>query len=857
MSNRHPLSFSSSRRTPRCHFVPTRFLRLALSVSLLSLLPASFSAAQQAPTTPATSTPAIRIDDPTLIQPRTYVIQEVVFEGLLTARESYLLSTSGLLVGTVVTIPGQSIANAIRQLYRTGLFSDVKIDYEMVTGGVKILVTVLEQPRLEEYTLEGVKKSQARDLRDRLTLLSGFAVTRSVKAQAVNTIKRYFREEGYWNTSVEIEEELSDDFRNRVSLTFRIDPGQMVKVREIRFEGNETIADAKLRKEFKTIKPDRWWNFFKRHVYVKDLVEEGTENVLTYYRSQGHRDVRVLADSVYLAPWKKEQGVTLAFTLQEGPQYKLRNISFDGNTVYTDERLTEALGFQRGEIFDESKYQENLSFKQDNSDITSLYQNVGYLFFDIRPTVEVAGEDSIDLSFEIIENDIATIREVSFRGNEKTHDEVIRRALRTVPGQTYSRAAIIRTIRELGTLGYFSPEGINPIPYPNVENKTVDIEFELKEAESTDNFEFSGGFGGRQIGVILSARVNFNNFSLARAFEPGGWSPIPSGDGQRFSIGVQVTGRGYQSYSFSFSEPWLRGRPTSLSVSASYDLLDYSTRYFGFSTRNYELFSSSVSIGKKLDWPDDYFIQRTSLSYQLYNVSGFEGVFSQGIANILSLRQSYERNSLDNFISPSAGSKFDLSGELAPPLPGFNQFYKIKSSYQSHVNLVEKLVLSGSAEYGFIGYFGAGEKSNFQRFFLGGTQIQQRQNFINDNVDMRGFPGGLSGVISPLDENQNQIGGRIYSKYSFEMRYPAVANEQLQLIPYLFADAGNAYLDFDSFNPFNLKRATGLGVRIFLPILGLVDLSYGYRLDGTLPSTDGNGLEAKKWEFLFNIGAPF
>jgi outer membrane protein insertion porin family len=409
----------------------------------------------------------------------------------------------------------------------------------------------------------------------------------------------------------------------------------------------------------------------------------------------------------------------------------------------------------------------------------------------------------------------------------------------------------------LSTLGYFNPEGIEPDLDPDPEARTVDIIYRLDESQSTDNFEFSGGFGGRQIGVILAARVNFNNFSIQRAFQRSGWNPIPSGDGQRLSLGVQVTGRGFQSYSFSFQEPWLRGRPTSLGLSMSYDIMNFRQQQTGQARQRNELFSSTVSVGRQLRWPDDYFSQRTSLSYQLYNIAGFEGIFQDGSTNILSIKHRIERNSLDNFISPTRGSKLEISGEVAPPLPNFGQFYKLRSAYQSHVSLVGRLTLSGSVDYGYMGHFGSGDASNFQRFFLGGTEIQQRQSFINDNVDMRGYPGGTTGVISPLDDNRNLIGGRILSKYTLELRYPAITSEQIQLIPYAFIDAGNTYADVRTFDPFNLKRAAGFGARLFLPILGLVDLSYGYRMDGTPSSLRGPGLSAGEWEFLFNIGAPF
>lgn len=824
-----------------------------------------FTGILTAQTVTAQDSSGIRIQDPTSLTPLEFEIREIVVTGLVTGRESFVISSSGLRVGDRISIPGEVISNAIRQLFRSGIFSDVEIGYERVSGGVRIEIIVEEEPRLQRYEIEGVKRSQRRDLRERLNLLSGFAVTRSIRTQALNTINRYYREKGYWGTEVEITEEITDAERNRISLTFEIDPGERIKVREINFEGNEEFSDKKLRKAFSTIKQDRWYRIFKKHVFTRDEYDEGIQNVLQFYRDRGYRDVRVLEDSVYVDNWRRNKdGVIFDIEIEEGPQYFIRNIEWEGNTVYTDEQLTLAFGFQSGDVFNETKFQQNLEFKQDETDITSLYNNIGYLFFQVYEDVRIVDEDSVDLHFEIIEDEIATIREVAFTGNSKTHDDVVRRTIRTVPGQTYSRSSIIRSIRELGQLGYFNPEGIQPDLIPDQQDRTVDIIYSLDETQGTDNFEFSGGFGGRQIGVILAARVNFNNFSVQRMFEPGGWNPIPSGDGQRLSLGVQVTGRGYQSYNFSFTEPWLKGRPTSLGVSLSYDFLNFSRTSFGFSgglsdgqDRRNELFSASVSLGKRLTWPDDFFSQRTILTYNRFNVLGFSGIFEDGRADLMSLRHVIERNSTDNPISPRRGSKLNLSGELALPVPGFAQFYKLKTQYLHHHNIIGKLVLSTGAEYGYMGYFSDNNRSNFQRFFLGGTAIQQRQNFLNDNIDLRGFPGGFNGVISPVDQNQNLIGGRVYNKYSFELRYPAVSSEQIQLIPYAFVDAGNTFSQLDRFDPFSVKRAAGFGARIFLPILGLVDLSYGYRMDGTPASNEGPGLAPGEWEFLFNIGAPF
>lgn len=813
-------------------------------------------------------TTGIELEDPTNVFPRQFEIQNISVTGLITSRESYLISSSGLEVGNTIQIPGEDIPNAIKQIFRTGLFSDVQIYHERVSGGIDVEIAVQEQPRLQSYNIVGTSRSERRDLREKLNLLSGFAVTSSVRNQAVSTIERYFREEGYWGTEIEVIEEITDEERNRVELTFNITPGERTKVREITFSGNENFSDRKLRSAFSEIKRDRWWRIFNRHVYTEEEFEEGKRNVRQFYRDNGFRDVRFVRDSVYVDTWRHgKDGVYFEFEVEEGPQYKVRNITWEGNTVYTDDELTQTLGFYEGDVFDESRFDRNLNFRQDDGDVSSLYQNRGYLFFNVFPEIRVVGEDSLDIHLEIIEDEIATIRDVSFSGNTTTHDDVVRRNIRTVPGNNYSRSAIVRTVRELGQLGYFTPEGIEPDIIPDQEERTVDINYILDESQGSDNFEFSGGFGGRQIGVILAARVNFNNFSVQRMFESGGWDPIPSGDGQRLSLGMQVTGTGYRSYNFSFQEPWLRGRPTSLGVSLSYDFLNFDQnrrqQFGGFAGtggtgRSNELLSASVSLGRQLSWPDDYFSQRTILKYNRFNVAGFAQFFDDGEADILSLEQVIERNSVDNPISPNTGSRFRASAEAAIPLPDFAQFYKLKTSYQHHATIIGRLVLTSTAEFGYMGYFGDSNRSNFQRFYLGGTELQQRQSFVNDNIDMRGFPGGFGGVISPVDERRNQIGGRAYNKYSFELRYPAVSSEQIQLIPYSFIDAGNAFQGMSDFDPFSVKRAAGFGARIFLPILGLIDLSYGYRLDGTIPSAESpSGLRAGEWEFLFNIGAPF
>ncbi len=806
--------------------------------------------------------PAVETDNngfkptnPLEAQPRLYEVLDVTATGSQFYSETFIIATSNLDVGSNIRIPGEAIPEAIRRLYNTGLFSDVKIyKQEVELDAVILEIEVTEQPRLEEYSFEGARRSHRRDLRDMLPLTTGFAVTDASKEQSVNTIKRYYREEGYRNTQVDVVITETDTLRNRVSLLFDIDRGERIQIRTIEFEGNESFSDRRLRGNLGDVSRDRWYKIFTKQTFSQEEFEEGKEELLDYYRQNGFMDARILDDSVYVYTRRRDkEAIGVHVNIEEGPQYRLRNIEWEGNTVYEDEELTQALDMQTGDVFNEQMFEENLRMNRDNTDVTSMYNDVGYLFFNVQPEFNNVEGDSVDISLFIVEDEIASIRRVEFSGNTKTHDNVVRRNLRNLPGSRYSRSAIMRSIRELSQLGYFNPETIQPDLDVDYEQKEVDIFYLLDESQSTDNFEFSGGYGGRQFGLILSARVNFNNFSIGNVFNSEAWRPLPSGDGQQLTLGVQVTGGGYQNFSFGFQEPWFLGRPNSFGINMSYSLFSGSGRtgMFSQSGARQEMFSGSVSYGRRLSWPDDYFRHITRLRYQYFDVAGYVDMLG-GQASILSIQQEIQRNSVDNPLSPRSGSNLSISFEAAPPIPGFSQYFKTGMSYQYHIPIIGDLVSSYTAEHGYMSWFGDSNRSQFQRFYLGGTALQQQQVFTRDNIDMKGYPGGFEGSISPYQDGQ-EVGGTVYNKYSAELRYSLVTTDQIQLIPYSFIEAGNAYLGYKDYDPFDVKRAAGFGARIFMPILGLVDLSYGYRFDGL----QAPGVEAGEWQFLFNIGAPF
>src|SRR5699024_11163248 len=439
------------------------------------------------------------------VTPQQFEVLGVEVEGLTTSRKEFVIGTSGLQKGSKITIPGQDIAQAIQSLYQTGLFSNIEIiEAGQESDGIYLKIIVQEQARVEEYKIRGVKGSERKDLKEKISLVRGYAVTDASLAQAVNTIKRYYREEGHWNVSVEVEKTEPDEVRNRVRVIFHIDAGDRLEIKEITFDGNKEFSDRKLRGSLGTIKEDKWWSFFSKKLFKESEFEEAKENLGMFYREHGFLDFRVTSDSVYTFPYTQRRlyvlttparAIKVTISVHEGPQYKGRNINWDGNTVYTDKQLTQTLGFEKGEVFNQTKFEKRLRINQTGPDVTSLYQDIGYLFFRVEPDIEVVGQDSVDLNMHIVENEIAYVKKVSFEGNTKTHDDVVRRSLKTVPGQKYSRRAIIRTIRELGQLGYFRQQAIEPNLDPDPENQTVNINYTLDESQSTDNFEFSGGFG--------------------------------------------------------------------------------------------------------------------------------------------------------------------------------------------------------------------------------------------------------------------------------------------------------------------------------------------------------------------------
>ncbi len=786
-------------------------------------------------------------------QATRYEVLSVDVEGAADeASEQFVLQASGLRAGQRVALPyDEAFGEAIRKLYRVGLFSDVEVVADRIVGdGVFLLIRVQEEPRLGNYAIEGVKGGERDDLMDQLPLLRGRAVRVSDIGRSEQIIRRYFAEKGFRRAEVNVQRTVGDD--GRVSLVFDVDKGERLEVIDVRFSGNEVFSERTLRKRLKNTPENRWWRFWSRETFDEEAFDEDLQNLVAFYNDRGYYGARVLRDTFYVAQLPDgSEGVVVEVEVEEGPQYHIRAIEFEGNTLYSDEQLRQALGFQRGDVYDRSRLERNLYYTQEHTDIASLYTDRGYLRFNLRETIVEAPGDSLDLFFEIDEGEVYEFGDVAIRGNTRTKDHVIRRELRTIPGQTYSRQALERSVRELIQLNYFDQASLAGGPAVKVddEGRSVDLTYNLVEAGS-DQLELSGGWGG-STGLLLQARLTFNNFSIQNLFNGSAWRPLPSGDGQQLSLGVVTSGTRYQNYSISFTEPWFRGRRTPVGGALGY------TYYRSTAEEGGSVASGTARLfyRQSLRWPDDFFQTGTDVGYRLYDIttgSSFSSLgLPEGRSQELTLRQSLTRNSLDNPIFPTAGSNLGFAVTVAPPLPDFIQYHKWDLNTAWYTPLAGRLSMSVKTQFGYIGSL-TGDDVQFQRFLVGGSPLDtqgQFRGFGKDLVYLRGYP---LEAISPRQAGES-VGGRILNKYSAELQLVAVQSPQLSFAPYLFADAANTYDGFADYDPGRLYRSAGFGARVFLPILGLLDLNYGYQIDPFIPRS-GSETGLPQWRFQFSLG---
>ena len=784
--------------------------------------------------------------------PKEYEIGGITVTGVQFLDNNMLILISGLSVGQKIMIPGDQIPSAIDNLWEQGLFENIKISATKISGKTIFLdIFLKERPHLSKFTIKGIRKGEADKVREEIKIVTGDVITENMINKSKNKIKEYFGKKGFLNCDVTITETRDTSLSNSLILNIYVNKNKRVKIKDINIHGNEQLTANKVRKTLKETKRKRIWHIFKSSKFIEEDYKSDLEKVLVKYNELGYRDAKIIRDSVTKI---NNRIINLDIWLYEGKKFFFRNITFAGNTKYSSKQLSDILKIKKGDTYNQNLLNQNLSFNPNGYDISSLYMDDGYLFFQAIPIEVQVDNDSIDIEVRIREGKQARINKVSVKGNTKTNDHVVIREIKTIPGQLFSRSDIIRTTRELAQLRYFNAETIKPVPTPNPENGTVDIEYQVEET-SSDQVELSGGWGGGM--VVGTLGLSFNNFSARNFFKKDAWRPLPAGDGQKLSLRGQTNGQYYYSLSASFTEPWLGGKkPTSLSVSVY-----HSRQTNGYSSDNSQYASLSINgvsvgLGKRIKWPDDYFTVYHTLSLQNYILQNYSSLFSfsDGYANNLNYNFTLSRNSIDAPIYARSGSEISLSLQLTPPFSLFTnkdysnisdqdkfkwiEYHKWKFKASWFFNLTGKWVLNTKARFGFVGFYNSDiGYPPFERFYLGGDGLSGYALDGRELIAMRGYGNN---TLTPKI-GSNYTGGNVYDKYTVELRYPLSLNPNATIYGLAFIEGGNAWSSFKQFNPFNMYKSTGIGVRIFLPMFGMLGLDWGYGFDKVPGFTDAAG----------------
>lgn len=852
--------------------------------------------------------------------PAEYTIAGIEVTGISVLDKNAMISISGLKVGDKIKIPGDAISSAIRKIWKYGLVGDITIQVDRMEGSnIYLVIDLAERSRLTAFYFTGISKTQESGLKEDLNLIRGKIVNDAMVRNTELAVKKYFVKKGFLNTEVRVVQEQDTLNHDGIKLRINVNPKSKVKINKISFEGNEHIVDASLKKRLKKTKerprfllhrtllktlfnPKEYlgtpyevsWkevkefindniklNVFASSKFIQSDYEDDKKRMIDYFNSKGYRDAEILEDSIYN---HNDKTINIDFKIYEGLKYYFRNILWTGNYIYTNSQLNAVLAISKGDVYNKELIDKKLQFNPKGLDISGLYMDDGYLFFRINPVEVAVAGDSIDVEMRISEGEQATVDEVTISGNERTSDHVIRRELITIPGDKFRRSDIIRTQQSLSQLGYFAPEKVTPNLEPNQADGTVDINWQVEE-QSNDQIELSGGWGG-YYGFVGTLGLTFNNFSLRNIPHIKNWKPLPVGDGQRLQLRVQANGRQYQSYSFSFTEPWLGGRkPHSLTVSLNSSV---QRSIFGYGrptpdTNNnpptLKVNSVTVGLGRRLEWPDNYFTLTNSVSLLRYTLDNwFSGGlgFTDGNANSVTFNTTLSRRSVNEIMYPSQGSDISLSLTLTPPHSlwrdldyataanadkfSWIEFHKwmFDAKYYLPLDNKKKLVIEAKAHFGFIGsYTDKAGIGPFERFFLGGDGLAGGFNSFLLGQEIIGLRGYENNKVTPplynrygeVNVGNNVQGGIVYDKLSIELRYPVTTGSAATIYGFAFTEAGNNWSNYEDFNPFNLYKSAGFGARIFMPAFGLIGLNWAYGFD-TLPyATQPSGSQ-----FHFTIG---
>jgi outer membrane protein insertion porin family len=839
--------------------------------------------------------------------PQEYTIADIDVQGIRYLDTQVLTQVSGLSVGDRIVVPGDAITNSIKKLWNHGLFSDVKISATKKSGEkIWLRIDLQERPKLSEVNFNGVSKSEKDDITKKVVLIKGTQVTDNQLSTAEKLIKNIFLDKGFLNTEVKVVQRDDTTQNNSVIIDINVDKKEKVKVGEVVFHGNENLKHGLLEKAMKKTKARKIKNFFNSKKFLNEKYVEDKENVIKKYNEKGYRDATIIKDSITNLGNNR---VRVDLWVEEGHKYYFRNIKWVGNTIYPSEYLSAILGIKKGDVFDQKFLDKRV--KDDEDAVSNEYLDHGYLFFSLNPIETRVENDSIDFEMRISEGRQATIDKILVTGNTKTNEHVARREIRTLPGDLFSKSEIIRTVRELSQLGHFDPEAISPDVRPHPESGTVDIEYKLSE-KANDQVELSGGWGANMF--VGTVGLKFSNFSVRNILNKEAWRPLPTGDGQALSLHFQTSGKFYKNYSFSFTEPWFGGKkPNSFTISFSHSKVNYSASRlynnmynnygyggggyggspygYGYSPYGYNYgygygsnssietsendqvqITSAVAIGYgyRLNWPDDFFTLYHELSYQHYKLQNMAGYYyflndgtnsGDGGFNNFSIKTAWGRNSIDNPLYTRRGSNFSLSLQFTPPYSWLNgidyskvdlqerykwiEYHKwlFKGDWYSPVTRNQNLVLHTKFEYGFLGYYNKYRKSPFEGFRVGGSGMSGYNLYGSDIVSLRGYKDySLS----------SSSGSNMYNKLSMELRYPVILKPSSTIYLLSFLEAGNAWDNFKDLNPFKLHRSAGVGVRIFLPMFGLMGIDWGYGFDPVPGQSDAAGSQ-----FHFVIGQQF
>jgi outer membrane protein insertion porin family len=796
---------------------------------------------------------------------KTYLLGGMAVNGLKKFEPKTVIAFTGLLVGQEIQLPGDKLTSAIKKLYGTKQFSNIDVYVAKIDGSTIYLdFDVLELPQLNNVTIRGVKKNKAKDLQSEAELKRGEMVTDNLIVTTKNYFAKKYQDKGFLNTKVSLDTRADTATANVVNMLINIDKGEKVKIKKINVEGNDAFSAKRIRKAMKNTKKAQIGRFWKTSKYIDEDFKEDLEEIVVAYSEKGHRDARILDHKI---TWNEDNTINLDIKVEEGKKYIFGDIEFIGNNVYSDSDLQGILRIEKGDTYNGKVLKERVTGdgSPDSQDIGSVYQNNGYLFSRVNAVETRVNNDSIDIEIRIAEDEPTNIRKVTVNGNDKTNDHVIFREIRTRPGYLYSKSDIIRTIREIGQLGFFDAEAITPDISPNYQDKTVDIDYTVAEKGSSQ-IELQGGYGGGSF--IGTLGLSFNNFSTRNIFNKKAYRPLPMGDGQTLSLRLQKS-RFYTTSSFSFMEPWLGGRkPQSLSFSV-YNSKQFRYNYFTNEvdkSQRLNIVGATVGLGKRLTWPDDNFQLSQSISYQLYDLQEYgmrigNLTLSNGDLNNLAYTIALSRNSAGpNPIFPRSGSEFSISSKMTFPYSLVNnkdystldlaekyknlEYYKLSFKGKWYTALTNDFILMSNAEFGFLGNYNdeLGD-SPFERFFVGGDGMASYQLDGRETIALRGYENGR---ISEID------GGTIYNKFQLELRYPITLKPSASIYVAGFLEAGNSYNGFENYNPFQLKRSAGLGLRIFMPAFGLLGIDFAHGFDPLPGQFTKSG-----WQTHFVIGQQF